>query len=175
MSRAPAIFILVTTILVVGFFALDAYMTRTGKLPPDNAFSQSNSSPLSLPANALRITPGVLPDSLMLNFAAAKDDAQRRDAASLWLDHWTPDEGWLAQVEEVREEIDHIALRCWMPNPLMVGGGYLLIAKLPRDDQRLFTRRMEVRLFGRVADLQHEVLGGLPQYRLVLDEASVLP
>lgn len=174
MSRAPAIFILVTTILVIAFFAFDAYMTRTGRLPPENLFAQANPGPDALPRDALRLPEGVLPDSVMLPFARATDDTGRRDAEMLWINHWTPDAGWAVTVEEVREERDHVALRCWMPNASVVGGGYMLIAELPPDAGGAYMARMEVTVFGRVSRLEHELVGGLPQYRMILDEASVL-
>jgi hypothetical protein len=50
----------------------------------------------------------------------------------------------------------------------------MLIAKLPRDEQGKYMPRMEVTVFGRVGQLQYELVGGLPQYRLILEEASVL-
>jgi hypothetical protein len=99
---------------------------------------------------------------------------ERYDADTLWRDHWTPDAGWQVKIEEVRDEFDHVTLRCWMPNPSVVGGGYTLIAKLPRDEQGKYMPRMEVTVFGRVGQLQYELVGGLPQYRLILEEASVL-
>ena len=174
MSRAPAIFILITAILVIAFFAFDTYMTRTGKLPPENLFGLTNPAPDTLPRDALRLPEGVLPDSVMLPFVRAKTDVERYDADTLWRDHWTPDAGWQVKIEEVRDEFDHVTLRCWMPNPSVVGGGYTLIAKLPRDEQGKYMPRMEVTVFGRVGQLQYELVGGLPQYRLILEEASVL-
>lgn len=174
MSRAPAIFIFVTAILVIAFFSFDAYLTRTGKLPPENLFAPANPGPASLPRDALRLPEGVLPDSLMLPFARATDDAARRDAAMLWLNHWTPDSGWTVKIEEARSEFGHVALQCWMPNASIVGGGYMLIAKLPPDTRSMYMPSMEVTVFGRVSELQYELVGGLPQYRLILDDASVL-
>ena len=38
----------------------------------------------------------------------------------------------------------------------------------------MYMPRMEVTVLRCVSDLQYDVVGGLPQFRLILDEASVL-
>ena len=174
MSRAPAIFILLMTIAVIAFFAVDAYFTRTGKLPPEELFAPLNPQPGTLPRDALQLSQGVLPDSIMFNFVTARDDAARADAASLWQNYWLPDEGWKVTIEEVKPAFDKLELRCWINNPSVVGGGYVLIAETIDDGKTIFSPRMQVTLFGRIARLQREELGGLPSYSMFLEESTVL-
>lgn len=174
MSRGPGIFILLMALAVGVFFAVDAYLTRTGKLPPENLFKETHPAPGQLPQNAKQLTTGVLPDSIIFDFVDAKDDRARADAAELWRDYWLPDEGWAVKIEEVRTEVDHVALRCWMSRPSIVGGGYMLIARLPAEEAGAYTARMEVKIFGRISQMQYENIGGLPYYRLIIEEASVL-